>query len=84
MKREEETHDELMQAFRQYFEANQKWVDRGTRMAGMDARKWLSEIRRICTKRRNNIMDWRRDLNEKTRQAKENHKGSEDDTTSDN
>ena len=70
MRREEETHDELMRAFRQYFEANQKWVNRGTRRAGMDARYWLSEIRRICSQRRDNIMAWRYDLNEKTAEKK--------------
>ena len=70
MRREEETHDELMRAFRQYFEANQKWVNRGTRRAGMDARYWLSEIRRICSQRRDNIMAWRYDLNEKTEKIK--------------
>ena len=67
MRREEESHDELMRAFRQYFEANQRWVNQGTRRAGMDARMWLSEIRRICSKRRDSIMEWRKDLNEKTR-----------------
>jgi len=70
VRREEETHDELMRAFRQYFEANQKWVNRGTRRAGMDARYWLSEIRRICSQRRDNIMAWRYDLNEKTEKIK--------------
>jgi len=70
VRREEETHDELMRAFRQYFEANQRWVNKGTRRAGMDARYWLSEIRRICSQRRDNIMAWRYDLNEKTADIK--------------
>jgi hypothetical protein len=70
VRREEKTHDELMRAFREYFEANQKWVNRGTRRAGMDARYWLSEIRRICSQRRDNIMAWRYDLNEKTEKIK--------------
>ena len=83
MRREEETHDELMRAFRQYFEANQRWVNQGTRRAGMDARMWLSEIRRICSKRRDNIMDWRKDLNEKTK-IKKAQKGGGDDTANTN
>lgn len=78
MRREEETHDALMKAFRQYFEANQNWVNKGTRRAGMDARFWLSEIRRLCSQRRDNIMEWRRWLNEET-QKKKAQKGSDPD-----
>jgi uncharacterized protein YggL (DUF469 family) len=78
VRREEETHDELMRAFRQYFEANQRWINQGTRRAGMDARMWLSEIRRICSKRRDSIMEWRKDLNEKT-ELKKAQKGGVDD-----
>ena len=76
MRREEETHDALMKAFQQYFKANQTWINKGTRRAGMDTRYWLSEIRRICSQRRDNIMDWRRWLNEETAQKKA-QKGSD-------
>ena len=77
MIREEETHDQLMKAFQQYFKANQTWINKGTRRAGMDARYWLSEIRRLCSERRDNIMEWRRWLNEETEQKKA-QKGSGD------
>jgi uncharacterized protein with von Willebrand factor type A (vWA) domain len=79
--REEDTHDELMRAFREYFKANQDWINKGTRRAGQNARFWLSEIRRIAKQRRFNIMEWRYDLNEKT-QAKKAQKqsGSQDDS----
>jgi hypothetical protein len=77
MIREEETHDELLRAFRQYFEANQRWVNQGTRRAGMDARYWLSEIRRICSQRRDNIMEWRKWLNEETQAKKAQNQGKE-------
>lgn len=70
MRREEETHDQLMKAFQQYFKANQTWINKGTRRAGMDARYWLSEIRRLCSQRRDNIMEWRRWLNEETAEKK--------------
>jgi hypothetical protein len=77
MRREEETHDQLMKAFQQYFKANQTWINKGTRRAGMDTRYWLSEIRRLCSERRDNIMDWRRWLNEET-DKKKAQKGSGD------
>jgi hypothetical protein len=82
VRREEESHDELMRAFRQYFEANQKWVNKGTRRSGMDARYWLSEIRRICSKRRDSIMAWRYDLNEQTKikKAQKQQTGNDENT----
>ena len=81
MTREEETHDQLMKAFQQYFKANQNWINKGTRRAGMDTRYWLSEIRRLCSERRDNIMDWRRWLNEETKQKKAQKDPGKDDTT---
>jgi len=79
--REEDTHDELMRAFREYFKANQDWVNKGTRRAGQQARYWLSEIRRIAKQRRYNIMEWRYDLNEKTAAKKaQNHQAPGDDS----
>ena len=81
MPREEETHDQLMKAFQQYFKANQNWINKGTRRAGMDARYWLSEIRRLCSERRDNIMTWRRWLNEETAQKKAQKDSGKDDTT---
>lgn len=81
MTREEETHDQLMKAFQQYFKANQNWINKGTRRAGMDTRYWLSEIRRLCSERRDNIMTWRRWLNEETDQKKAQKDSGKDDTT---
>jgi hypothetical protein len=60
MKPDEELHAELLSAFRQYFEANQRLVNEGTKRAGMDTRYWLSEIRRICSLRRVSIQEWRK------------------------
>lgn len=59
MKQDEELHSELMNLFRQYFEANQRWLNEGTKRAGMDVRRILSEIRRVSKDRRAHIMDWR-------------------------
>lgn len=80
MHRDEETHDKLMNAFREYYKANQKWLDKGTRRAGMDTRHWLNEIRHICDDRRKVIMDWRYDLNEKTEAKKAQKRGMGDET----
>lgn len=80
MDKDEELHAELLKAFRQYFEANQKWISKGTRRAGMDTRFWLSEIRRICSARRKHIMDWRYDLNEKTEEKKAQKRQGTSDT----
>lgn len=62
MHQDEELHAELLRLFRLYFEANQDWINKGTRRAGMDTRKLLSDIRRVCSKRRDHIMEWRREL----------------------
>ena len=83
MHRDEETHDKLMDAFREYYKANQKWIAKGTRRAGMDTRYWLSEIRRLCSQRRDLIMEWRYDLNEKTeaKKAQKRGEGTDDNAT---
>jgi len=56
---DEELHAELMAAFRVYFEANQRWLAEGTKRACMDTRAAMSEIRRICSARRKDLMKWR-------------------------
>ncbi len=67
MYQDEELHEKIMYAFRQYFEANQRWLNKGTRRAGMDVRFWLNEIKKLAIERRKVVMDWRYDLNEKTK-----------------
>lgn len=64
MHRDEELHSQLMAAFQKYFKANQDWINKGTRRAGMDTRYWLSEIRRISSLRRKAIQEWRHGLDE--------------------
>ena len=41
----EESHERLMAAFKEYFKENQKWQARGTRRAGENMRYWLAQIR---------------------------------------
>ncbi len=57
---DEEIHAQLMQAFRKYFEANQRWISESSKRAGMDTRYWLLEIQKLCKQRRDLIMEWRR------------------------
>lgn len=68
--RNDELHSELMRAFNCYFKANQKWVTKGTRKAGMQARFWLSEIRRIAKAQRQVIMNWRYDIDAEKKEKK--------------
>jgi len=85
MKKDEDLHEQLMQAFREYFKANQDWVHKGTRRAGMDTRDILNDIRKLCIQRRKHIMDWRYDLDadKYERKKAKNQKGnsSEDGST---
>ena len=74
----DDTHDELLKAFRQYFEANQRWINDQTRVAGMDARFWLSEIRRICSRRRVEIQEWRHEVDSAKRERKAAQKKAAD------
>jgi hypothetical protein len=66
--RDEETHDKLMEAFREYYKANQTWMDKGTRRAGMDTRLWLLKIYNIARSRRHVIMEWRKEINQEKAQ----------------
>lgn len=67
MHQDEELHEKIMYAFRQYFKANQDWMNKATRRAGMDVRYWLNEIKHLSIERRKVVMEWRYDLNEKTK-----------------
>lgn len=75
MRKDEEMHEELMQLFRAYFKANQDWVNKGTRRAGMDTRTLLNKIKRLCVERRKHIMEWRYELDEEKFERKKNQKG---------
>lgn len=58
MFQDEELHAKLLTAFREYFEANQRWINEGTKVSGIRLRQKLSEIRKICSARRVVIRDW--------------------------
>ena len=48
-----------MAAFREYFKANQDWINKGTRIAGENSRYWLAQIRIIARDRRDKIQRYR-------------------------
>lgn len=75
---DEETHDLLMEAFREYFKANQEWINRGTRVAGERARYWLAQIRIIARNRRDKIQRYRIHIDAVKAQKKEEEAKSSD------
>ena len=78
MYQDEELHEKLMTAFREYFKANQKWLAKGTRRAAMDTRYWLAQIRIIARERRMHIAAWRTELDKNKALKKAQEKGSKD------
>jgi hypothetical protein len=74
IEQDEELHAELLRLFRVYFEANQRWINEGTKRAGMDVRKALLDIRKIATLRRDHIMEWRRWKNTAWEESKQRRK----------
>lgn len=83
MNQDEETHDRLMNAFREYFKANQQWINKGTRIAGENTRYWLSQIRIIARERRAKVQEWRHsvDADKAQRKAQDQGTGKADDAT---
>lgn len=79
MDKDEELHEQIMQAFRAYFKANQDWVNKGTRRAGVDTRNILNDIKHLCIERRKLIMQWRYDVDadKYERKRAKNQKGKD-------
>ena len=72
----EESHEKLMSAFREYFKANQDWQNKGTRIAGENMRYWLAQIRIIAKERREHVQQYRVFLDTAKRARKANQKGT--------
>ncbi len=68
---DEELHAELLVKFREYFEANQEWLAEGTKASAIRLRQRLSEIRKICTRRRVVVRDWCREKEIELRQRED-------------
>jgi hypothetical protein len=83
MYQDEELHAELLRLFRVYFEANQRWINEGTKRAGMDTRNALNEIKHVCHARRKHIMEWRRWKNIDMAEKKAKKKAAQNDSDKD-
>ena len=75
----EESHEQLMAAFREYFKANQDWQARGTRRAGENMRYWLAQIRIIAKDRRTHVQQYRVWLDKEKQAKKANQKAQSGD-----
>lgn len=51
----EDIHNLLLKTVHAYFKKNQEWESKQTHTAGIEARRLLSEIRRLASVRRNEI-----------------------------
>jgi hypothetical protein len=58
MHQDEELHAELLKKFREYFEANQEWLGRGTKVSAIKLRRIMSEIRTLLSRRRVLVREW--------------------------
>lgn len=75
---DEETHEQLMAAFRVYFAANQKWINEGTKRSAIRLRQALAEIRIIARARRERVQEWRQWKDEDWEVQKANRKAKKD------
>jgi len=73
----EESHDRLMAAFKEYFKANQRWIDKGSRLSGENVRYWLAQIRIIARERRTHVQQYRVHLDQTKAQKKANQKAGD-------
>lgn len=64
----DDTHDQLTKAYMQYFKYNEKFAKRPSRQSKIQARKWLSEIRKLSRTRRAEIVQEYKQHKEKSRQ----------------
>ncbi len=59
---DEDTHDQLMRLFREYFKENQAWESKRTHVSGIKCRNLLAEIRIVARKRRAEIQEGREQI----------------------
>lgn len=52
-----DTHDQIISQLNLYIEENQKFADKGNKSAATRARKALLEIKKLCTERRVEIIE---------------------------
>jgi hypothetical protein len=66
----EDTHDQLMKLFREYFKENQAWESRRTHVSAVKCRNLLAEIRIVARKRRAEIQANRKEIRYKGSELK--------------
>ncbi len=64
------THELLIQAIMDYYNANERWESKNFDETGRKVRVILSDIRRLCSTRRVEVQDLRKKLKE---EKKQNH-----------
>ncbi len=52
----EDSHEQLMRLFREYFKENQAWESKQTHVAGIKVRNLLAEMRIVARQRRAEIL----------------------------
>jgi hypothetical protein len=57
----DDIHNRLLKTVHAYFKKNQEWENRQTHVSGIEARRLLSEIRRLASVRRDEIQAVRAD-----------------------
>jgi hypothetical protein len=67
---EEDTHEQLMKLFREYFKENQAWESRRTHVSAIKCRNLLAEIRIVARKRRAEIQENRKEIRYKGSELK--------------
>ena len=48
-------HEELLELMHRYYSLNLHWEGKRTHIAGIELRRLLSDIRKLCSERRNEI-----------------------------
>jgi hypothetical protein len=54
---EDSTHDQLTKAFLEYFKWHEKFEKKPSEVKKRETRRWLSNIRRLATKRRQEVIE---------------------------
>jgi len=78
---DEELHAELLKLFRVYFEANQKWINTGTKRSAIRLRQVLSEIRTLCIQRREVVRAWAVTKEAQLEERKQRRHGKDNDNS---
>lgn len=79
MRTPDELHALLLKAFNEYFKAYTRWLNKGTRIAGQDARYWLAQIRILAREERMSIQEWRHEVDAHKAQKKAQIREGEND-----